>query len=418
MQTYLVGGAVRDQLLGRPVKERDWVVVGGSPEAMRARGFQTVGHDFPVFLHPETGEEYALARTERKTAPGYHGFQFDTDPGVTLEADLARRDLTINAMAQTPDGQIIDPYGGQADLRAGYLRHVSDAFAEDPVRILRLARFAARFVPLGFRVADETRALMGAMVADGEVDALVPERVWQEWERALGEARPRAFIEVLHEVGAARVILPELERVLMHPAVVVADVGRIQPGPRSLDALDAAVAAETERPARFAALLHGLGWPQAAADGAPARRPPQRAPTRIETLCQRLRVPNAYREVAGLTARYEPLCRRAGRLPPAALLCLLKRLDAGRRPERFRAVLEAAAAVYRADYGATGAYPPGAWLKAMQDTADSVDAQAVIAEGYRGRAIAEALDQRRVAAIAERRRVRVEAGPGSNHLND
>ncbi|MFN5009989.1 MAG: multifunctional CCA tRNA nucleotidyl transferase/2'3'-cyclic phosphodiesterase/2'nucleotidase/phosphatase, partial [Gammaproteobacteria bacterium] len=211
METYLVGGAVRDELLGRPVGERDWVVVGATPADLEAQGYRAVGRDFPVFLHPQTHEEYALARLERKVAPGYRGFTTDFAPTVTLEQDLARRDLTVNAMARAADGRLIDPYGGRADLERRVLRHVSPAFTEDPVRILRVARFAARFAPLGFTIAPETMTLMQRMVADGEVDALVPERVWREIERALGEPQPRAAIEALRACGALRVLLPELD---------------------------------------------------------------------------------------------------------------------------------------------------------------------------------------------------------------
>ena len=255
---YLVGGAVRDHLLGRTVKDRDYVVVGASPEWMLQAGFRPVGKDFPVFLHPETQEEYALARTERKTAKGYHGFQFYTDASVTLEQDLARRDLTINAMAQANNGELIDPYHGLGDLNNKILRHVSDAFAEDPVRILRVARFAARYAPLGFTVADETLALMRTMVQNGEVDTLVPERVWQEMEAALSEPIPTRFIEVLRDCGALAIIFPALERLFgvpqkpeFHP--------EIDCGIHTLMVLQAACQLSSDPKIRFAALTHDLG---------------------------------------------------------------------------------------------------------------------------------------------------------------
>ena len=258
LEVYLVGGAVRDRLLGLPVQERDYVVVGATAAELRARGFQQVGRDFPVFLHPDTKDEYALARTERKTAPGYHGFTVHADPDVTLEQDLERRDLTINALAQDPQGRLTDPYGGRADLEQRLLRHVSPAFAEDPVRILRVARFAARLEPLGFRVADETLGLMRAMVAAGEVDALVPERVWQELVRALGEARPSRFFEVMRDCGALERLLPELDGLwgVPQPAKWHPE---IDTGVHVMMVLDMAARLSDSAEVRFAALCHDLG---------------------------------------------------------------------------------------------------------------------------------------------------------------
>lgn len=324
MQVYLVGGAVRDELLGRTVGERDWVVVGATPAELEGLGYRAVGRDFPVFLHPETHEEYALARLERKVAPGYRGFTTDFSPAVTLEQDLQRRDLTINAMARDGAGRIIDPYGGQADLQARRLKHVSPAFAEDPVRILRVARFAARFADLGFTVAPETAALMRSMVAAGEADALVSERVWRELERALGEKSPQRCLEVLRDCGALAVLLPEIA----NPAATAAAVA----------ALMTAAARAATPPVRWAALLHGLSVDP------------------IEALCERLRVPNNYRELAILAARLESKLRVSGRdrsagsgaVPtpaacapdPEGLLALLELADAFRRPERFAQWLE------------------------------------------------------------------------------
>jgi tRNA nucleotidyltransferase (CCA-adding enzyme) len=304
MQVYLVGGAVRDELLGRPVSERDWVVVGATPEEMEHHGFRAVGRDFPVFLHPQTHEEYALARRERKVAPGYRGFTTQFSPEVTLEQDLQRRDLTINAIARGPDGVLIDPFGGRRDLRERVLRHVSPAFVEDPVRILRVARFAARFAPLGFTVAPETLQLMKSMVDNGEVRALVPERLWRELERALGEPAPEACFETLQACGALAVLLPELSW-----------------DECARRTLQAAVALSAQPSVRWAALL--------------AATPAQA----VESLCDRLRVPNEYRELSLLTAQLATALTEAGSLDARALLRLLEAADAFRRPERFAKLL-------------------------------------------------------------------------------
>jgi tRNA nucleotidyltransferase (CCA-adding enzyme) len=311
MQVYLVGGAVRDELLGLKPQERDWVVVGATPEQLVHAGYRAVGREFPVFLHPETHEEYALARLERKVAPGYRGFVTEFSPAVTLEEDLRRRDLTINAMARAPDGRLIDPYGGRADLDARRLRHVSPAFAEDPVRILRVARFAARYAGLGFTIAPETLALMRRMVAEGEAGALVSERVWRELERALCEAAPQRAFEVLRDCGALGVVLPELQA---RPDLE-----------HALAALRAAAEAQSGAAVRWAALL--------------ARLPGQE----IEALCQRLRVPGDYRELALLSARLRARLCAGARLPatdPHGLLELFEAVDAFRRPQRFAAWLE------------------------------------------------------------------------------
>jgi tRNA nucleotidyltransferase (CCA-adding enzyme) len=312
MQVYLVGGAVRDELLGLPVKERDWVVVGATPAEMERRGYRAVGRDFPVFLHPDNNEEYALARLERKIAPGYRGFSTEAAPTVTLEEDLKRRDLTINAMARSSDGAIIDPYGGQADLRARLLRHVSPAFSEDPVRILRVARFAARFEALGFSIAEETLRLMRHMVDSGEVQALVPERVWRELERALSEPRPDAFFSTLQQCGALAAVLPELAEAFAQPDTVLAP-------------LRSAVAAGAGAPVRLAALLGG------------------QIPQAIEALARRLRLPNECRELALLAARLLPRLLSASPGADAALT-LLESADAFRRPDRFEQLLQVAAA--------------------------------------------------------------------------
>jgi tRNA nucleotidyltransferase (CCA-adding enzyme) len=307
MRSYVVGGAVRDELLGRQVADRDHVVVGATPEQMVEQGFRPVGKDFPVFLHPDTHEEYALARTERKTAPGYHGFVFHTSPEVTLEDDLVRRDLTINAMARAEDGSIVDPYQGQADLRDRIFRHVSEAFAEDPVRILRLARFAARFPD--FRVHESTLALMCNMVEAGEVDALVPERVWQELARGLMEERPSRMFAVLRDCGALARILPELDaRWGMQDTLVI----------------DAAAAQALPLEVRFAVLVHALGTEP------------------VTRVSKRLKVPNECRDLALMTAREHLLLKRARELEAEGIVTLFERCDAFRKPERFAQMLLAA----------------------------------------------------------------------------
>lgn len=401
MQTYLVGGAVRDRLLGLPVKERDWVVVGATPEAMAERGFRPVGEEFPVFLHPETGEEYALARTERKVAAGYHGFTFHASPAVTLEQDLARRDLTINAMAEDADGRLIDPFGGQRDLAERRLRHVSPAFREDPVRILRLARFAARFHALGFRPAADTRELCREMVAAGEVDALVPERVWQELSRALMEATPSAFFRVLQDCGALAVLLPELDRLFgvpqpprHHPEV--------DSGEHVLMALDQSARLGAELAVRYAVLVHDFGKGETPAAELPRHRGhEERGVPLAEAVSERLRVPRACRDLARLVTRYHMHGHRLRQLRPASVVRLLERLDAFRKPERVGQFLLACEADAR---GRTGyedrPYPQAAFLRAAFDACRAVQARAFVEQGLRGPEIAEAVHAARVRAVA------------------
>lgn len=320
MQTYLVGGAVRDQLLDYPVKEKDWVVVGATVDEMLAAGYQQVGSDFPVFLHPKTKDEHALARTERKTAPGYRGFEVHASPDVTLEEDLRRRDLTINAMAKDADGQLIDPYHGQADLEQKLLRHVSPAFAEDPVRILRVARFAARYAHLGFSVAEETTELMSQMVQHGDVDALVAERVWQEFYKALGERNPEVFIEVLRSCGALKIILPEIDALFGVPQPIEHHP-EIDTGIHTMMVLQQACLLSDDEDTRFAALCHDLGkaltpeenWPSHYGHEANGIKP-------IQQLCKRLRIPNAFRELASITAKYHLHVHRAFEIKTGTLL--------------------------------------------------------------------------------------------------
>ena len=339
MQIYIVGGAVRDELLGRPNADNDYVVVGATPEAMLAQGFRPVGKDFPVFLHPKTHDEYALARTERKTGRGYHGFSFHAAADVTLEEDLARRDLTINAMAKAADGTLVDPFNGQHDLASKTLRHVGPAFAEDPVRILRIARFAARFSD--FSVAPETLALMRHMVASGEVDHLVAERVWQELAKGLMEQKPSRMFEVLRDCGALARLLPEVEKLFGVPQR--ADYHpEIDTGIHTMMVVDQSAQRAFTLPVRFAALTHDLGKAETPADILPRHIGHEERSVRLtEQLCSRLRVPNDCRDLALLTARYHGNIHRAADLKASTIVTLFEKTDALRRPERFRQLLDA-----------------------------------------------------------------------------
>ena len=398
-----MGGAVRDELLDYPHKEKDWVVVGATPEDMLAAGFQQVGKDFPVFLHPETKEEYALARTERKTSPGYKGFDVHATPDVTLEQDLLRRDLTINALAKDEAGEIIDPFNGLQDIHDRILRHVSPAFAEDPVRILRVARFAARYLHLGFIVADETMQLMKQMVEDGEVDALVPERVWQEMEKALCERSPSRFIEVLRDCGALERILPELDRLFgvpqpeeHHPEV--------DTGIHTLMVLQQACRLSDDTGVRFAALMHDLGkgvtpeseWPHHIEHEA-------RGADIVLDVCKRLRIPNEYRDLAERTARFHLHYHRALELKPSTVVKTLEQLDAFRKPQRFEKFLLASEADARGRPGhEDSTFPQGAYFRTAFEQAQKVDIRSLVEQGYSNKELADKIREertRRVAAI-------------------
>ncbi|MDC8784613.1 multifunctional CCA addition/repair protein [Roseateles koreensis] len=402
MQTYLVGGAVRDALLGRPVSDRDWVVIGADPAAMLAAGFMPVGQDFPVFLHPVTHEEYALARTERKTAPGYHGFTFHAAADVTLEQDLARRDLSINAMAQAADGQVIDPYGGQRDLADKVLRHVSPAFAEDPVRILRLARFAARFND--FTVAPETLALMRRMVDAGEVDALVAERVWQEVARGLMEARPSRMFEVLRSCGALARLCPELDRLFGVPQPP-AHHPEIDTGRHVMLVLDHCAQDLAPLAVRYACLCHDLGKGLTAPELLPRHIGHEGSSARLaRTLSERWRVPNDCRELADLVAREHTHVHQSEGFSAEARLRLMERCDAWRRPERFLQMLWACECDARGRLGFEDrAYPQRARLQADLQRLLALDLGAVsasaMAEGKTGPAIGRAVQQARLEAL-------------------
>jgi len=398
MKIYIVGGAVRDELLGRANADRDYVVVGASPQTMLEQGFRPVGKDFPVFLHPETHEEYALARTERKTGPGYHGFSFHAAPDVTLEADLARRDLTINAMARAADGTLVDPFHGQRDLEAKILRHVGPAFAEDPVRILRLARFAARFAD--FSVAPETLALMRGMVAGGEVDHLVAERVWQELAKGLMEARPSRMLEVLRQCGALERLLPEVDalfgvpqRADYHP--------EIDTGVHTLMVVDETARHGYALPVRFAALTHDLGKATTPADILPRHHGHEARSAKLAALlCERLRVPNDCRDLALLAARYHGDIDRAAELRPATLVTLLERTDALRRPERFTQLLQACQCDFNGRLGwADRPYASSGLLLAALNAVQAVDAGAIAAACADKAKIPDRIRVARVAAV-------------------
>ena len=401
MEVYLVGGAVRDQQLGLPVKERDWCVVGATPDDLKGLGYKPVGNDFPVFLHPESGEEYALARTERKTGTGYHGFTFHTSPDVTIDQDLTRRDLTINAMAVDSDGNLIDPCNGLADIQSKTLRHVSAAFGEDPVRILRAARFAARFHQLEFRIADETLQLMNCMVVNGEADALVPDRVWQETEAALAGPDPQVFFEVLRECGALAVVFPEIDALFgipqpekWHP--------EIDCGIHTLMVLEQAATLAKDVSVRFAALVHDLGKATTAKNILPRHTGHERRSVKIvRALSNRLPVPVAFRELGCLTAEFHAHAHRAFELRSSTVLKVLNRVDAFRRPERFEKFLLACEADARGRAGfETRPYPQAAYLRAACKAASEIDISDLTSGELSGREIGKEIETRRRRAIA------------------
>ena len=402
MRVYLVGGAVRDRLLGLPVRERDWVIVGARPEELEAQGYMPVGREFPVFLHPTTHEEYALARLERKVAPGYRGFTTQFSPEVTLEEDLKRRDLTVNAMAEGDSGELIDPYGGRTDLEARVLRHVSDSFTEDPVRVLRAARFAARFAGRGFRIADETMELMRRMTVSGEVSALTPERVWQETERALAEDRPEVFFATLRDCGALKIIYPEVDALYgvpqppkWHP--------EIDTGVHVMLALACAARSRASSAVRFAVLMHDLGKARTPRELWPKHHGHEEAGVPlVEAVADRLRVPGTHRELAILAAREHTLVHRALELRPESVLKLLQECDAFRRPERFAELLQACEADARGRTGREAQpYPQAAYLKAALAAAGAVTIPEAERRGLKGPAIGAEMKRRRLAAVSE-----------------
>lgn len=404
MKNYLVGGAIRDQLLGLKVKERDWVVVGATPEQMLAQGFTPVGKDFPVFIHPSSGEEYALARTERKSGHGYHGFHFNASPEVTLEEDLLRRDLTVNAMAKIAGGPLVDPYGGLRDLKGRWLRHVSPAFAEDPLRVLRVARFAARYHWLGFRVADETMALMQQLSNSGEVAHLTAERVWKETEKGLSERDPQVYFQVLEQCGALKVLLPELARLrgIPQPAAHHPEIDTLE---HQYLALKQAANMDLPLPARFAVLLHDLGkgttdpalWPKHIGHE-------ERSAELAEQVALRLRAPNEYRELAVLVARFHTHCHRALELKASTLWKLFRALDAVRRPQRLELFIGAceADARGRLDF-ANRPYPQADYLRGAATAMRALDINALRERGFNGPELGAAIDKERIALLQEYR---------------
>jgi len=400
MEIYLVGGAVRDQLLNLEVKDRDWVVVGATPQEMLDAGYQQVGKDFPVFLHPDTHEEYALARTERKTAPGYSGFEMHASPDVTLEQDLLRRDLTINAIAQDSDGNIIDPFNGQEDLNNGLLKHVSNAFSEDPVRILRVARFAARFAQWGFKVSHGTNALMRKMVSNGEVDALVAERVWQETQRALCEDHPAVFFKVLRGCGALAVLFPEVNALYGVPQPEKHHA-EIDSGIHVMMVVEMAAQLTNDPEVRFAALVHDLGKATTPEDILPQHIGHEdRSVDLVNALCHRLRVPNDYQELAVLTAKYHTHCHRALELRATTIVDTFNAMDAWRKPQRCEQFFLACEADARGRKGCEdNAYPQADYLRSALAACRDINAREFVDQGLEGKQIQQAMREARISAV-------------------
>jgi len=402
MDIYLVGGAVRDKLLNYPFNERDWVVVGAKPKELLEQGFQQVGSDFPVFLHPDTKEEYALARTERKSGVGYKGFQFDTDISVTLEQDLSRRDLTINAIAEDLEGNIIDPYNGQQDIADKVLRHVSAAFSEDPLRVLRVARFAARYQHLGFNIAEETMALMSEISSSGELQHLTPERVWVETEKALRERSPRTYIEVLRQCDALKILFPELDRLFgvaqradYHP--------EIDTGIHVLMSLDQATSLDDDTATRFAVLVHDLGKGITPKDVLPKHTGhEERGVQLVNDLCDRLKAPNRYRELAISVSRYHLLCHKAPTLRPTTILKVLKGIGALRQPEKLAQFILCCESDARGRLGFENTtYESGIWLTKVFNAIQTIDNQEFIQQGLSGKALGDAIDRKRQQIISD-----------------
>ena len=402
MKIYLVGGAVRDKLLNLPVKDRDWVVTETTPEQLLKQGYKPVGKDFPVFLHPKTGEEYALARTERKTAQGYHGFTFHTAEDVTLEEDLQRRDLTINALAMDDNGKIIDYCNGKHDLDNRLLKHVSPAFREDPVRILRIARFLARFRHLGFRIADETSLLMTEMVKAGEVNTLVAERVWQETKKALGEKHPEAFFEALRACGALKVLFPEIDKLFGVPQVKKHHP-EVDTGIHTMMVLRQSVKLSSKAETRFATLLHDLGKGTTEKDILPHHYGHEERSEKLAiALCQRYKVPKNFTKLAQHVARYHTHVHKAFEIKPKTMLKVLNKIGAFRNPEHLQQFLLACKADSRGRLGyEQREYPQVEYYLGVFKACESINVQDIIAEGYEGKVISERLHQERIRKIRE-----------------
>ncbi|MFJ5509256.1 multifunctional CCA addition/repair protein [Pectobacterium jejuense] len=402
MKIYLVGGAVRDSLLGLPVTEKDWVVVGATPENLLSQGYQQVGKDFPVFLHPVSRDEYALARTERKSGKGYTGFICHAAPDVTLEQDLLRRDLTINAIARTEQGDLIDPYHGRRDLENRVLRHVSDAFSEDPLRVLRVARFAARFAHLGFQIAEETMALMQKMAHEGELAYLTPERVWKETEKALGTSSPDVYFQVLRDCGALAVLFPEIDNLYGVPAPAKWHP-EIDTGIHTMMTVAMAARLSPEIDVRFATLCHDLGkgltppelWPRHHGHGPAGVK-------LVEALCQRLRIPNPIRDLAKLVAEYHDLVHTVQVLQPKTLLKLFDAIDVWRKPQRLEQLALTSEADARGRAGfEENPYPQGDYLREAFRVASQVSSADVVADGFKGIDVRNELARRRIHALAD-----------------
>jgi tRNA nucleotidyltransferase (CCA-adding enzyme) len=402
LQVYLVGGAVRDQLLNIEVYDKDWVVVGATPEQMLTQGYQAVGKEFPVFLHPKTKQEHALARTERKSGNGYTGFECFSSPDVTLEQDLMRRDLTINAIAQDDQGNLIDPYHGQADLEQRVLRHVSPAFSEDPLRVLRVARFAAKLAPLGFHVAPETMTLMQEMVEQGELAYLTAERVWQEWHKSLTTSSPEVFLDILRQCGALKVVLPELDALFgvpqpkqWHP--------EIDTGIHTLMVAKQAAKLSEQTTVRFAAQVHDLGKALTPKEQWPSHKLHTHTGQKvIKALCARVRVPNDYRDLALAVCAQHSNVHRAFELKPSTFVKIFAKLDVWRKPEKLEQVLLCCQADHQGRKGLENeAYPQAERCKLAYQAAINVDVQSIIGDGFKGKAIKEELDKRRAQAIEQ-----------------
>ncbi|SON48173.1 multifunctional CCA addition/repair protein [Vibrio tapetis] len=405
MEVYLVGGAVRDQLLGLKVHDRDWVVVGTTPQQMLNQGFQTVGKDFPVFLHPKTNEEYALARTERKSGHGYTGFECYAAPDVTLEEDLIRRDLTINAIAQSTEGELFDPYGGQQDIGARLLRHVSPAFSEDPLRVLRVARFAAKLAPLNFQVHASTNQLMIDIVTSGELAHLTAERVWQEWQKSLLTQKPSVFLSALRDCQALAVVLPEVDCLFgvpqpekWHP--------EIDTGIHTLMVADQAAKLSSSPIVRFAAQVHDLGKGITPESEWPSHKMHCHTGLKIiKALCNRIKVPNDYRDLALLVCEHHTNVHRAPELKPSTMLKILNKMDAWRKPDRFKQILLCCEADHLGRLGCENMpYEQSGMFLLAYEAAMAVDVQQVVADGFQGKAIRDELDKRRIEAIADIKR--------------
>ena len=408
MKVYLVGGAVRDQLLGLPVKDRDWIVVGAVPATLLSLGYQQVGKDFPVFLNPKTKEEYALARTERKSSAGYTGFICDFSPTITLEQDLIRRDLTINAMAQSEDGEIIDPYGGKQDLDNRILRHISPAFSEDPLRVLRVARFAARYHSLGFKIASETLALMAELAQSGELQHLTAERVWLETEKALNEKNPEIYFETLHKTGALRVLFPEIDALYGVPNPVKHHP-EVDSFIHTMLVLKQAVNLTENNPilnksaVRFAAICHDLGKALTPKNILPHHYGHEQAgikPTR--SLCKRLKVPSYFQELAELTCEFHTHIHKAFELRAETVITLFNRFDVWRKPQRFQEFLQVCLADTRGRIGFENKdYPQIDYINQLLHAANEVDVQQVIADGFEKQEIRNELTKRRILAVKQ-----------------